>query len=122
MLKESSEMLTGNDRFEGFVIDIIDEISKLLGFNYIVQMVYDNNYGNLNQETGMWDGMIKELLDGVLFTSERMLLLINQPPFCMQKADLAIADLSISYEREQVVDFTMPFMNTGEFDETTWHC
>ena len=30
-----------------------------------------------------------------------------------QKTDLAIADLSISYEREQAVDFTLPFMNTG---------
>ncbi len=31
-----------------------------------------------------------------------------------QKADLAIADLTITYEREQAVDFTMPFMNLGE--------
>jgi glutamate receptor, ionotropic, invertebrate len=30
-----------------------------------------------------------------------------------QKTDLAIADLFISYEREQAVDFTLPFMNTG---------
>lgn len=32
----------------------------------------------------------------------------------LQKADLAIADLTINYEREQVVDFTMPFMNLGK--------
>ena len=31
----------------------------------------------------------------------------------MQKADLAVADLTITYEREQGVDFTMPFMNLG---------
>ena len=30
-----------------------------------------------------------------------------------QKADLAVADLTITYEREQGVDFTMPFMNLG---------
>lgn len=30
-----------------------------------------------------------------------------------QKADLAIADLTITYDREQAVDFTMPFMNLG---------
>ena len=30
-----------------------------------------------------------------------------------QKADLAIADLTITYEREQAVDFSMPFMNLG---------
>ena len=32
----------------------------------------------------------------------------------LQKADLAVADLTITYEREQGVDFTMPFMNLGE--------
>ena len=31
-----------------------------------------------------------------------------------QKADLAITDLSITYEREQVLDFTMPWMNLGK--------
>ena len=30
-----------------------------------------------------------------------------------QKADLAIGDMTITYEREQAVDFTMPFMNLG---------
>jgi ionotropic kainate glutamate receptor 2 len=30
-----------------------------------------------------------------------------------QKADLAVADLTITFDREQVVDFTMPFMNLG---------
>lgn len=28
--------------------------------------------------------------------------------------DLGIADLSITYEREQAVDFSLPFMNTGK--------
>lgn len=30
-----------------------------------------------------------------------------------QRADLAIADLTITFEREQAVDFTTPFMNLG---------
>ena len=30
-----------------------------------------------------------------------------------QKADLAVGDLTITYERESGVDFTMPFMNLG---------
>lgn len=113
MLKESSETLTGNDRFEGFVVDVIDEVSKLLGFNYILQIVSDNNYGSYNVETGEWNGIIRELLDGV------SLLFVTQPNRLMststllQKADLGIADLSITYEREQAVDFSLPFMNTG---------
>jgi len=30
-----------------------------------------------------------------------------------QQADLAITDLTINYDRESAVDFTMPFMNLG---------
>lgn len=38
-----------------------------------------------------WDGMVRELLE--------------------QRADVAIGDLTITYEREHVVDFTMPFVS-----------
>lgn len=31
-----------------------------------------------------------------------------------QKADLGICDLTITYDRERAVDFTMPFMNLGK--------
>ncbi len=31
----------------------------------------------------------------------------------MQKADLAVLDLSITKQRQAAVDFTMPFMSTG---------
>lgn len=54
----------------------------------------DGRYGGYNKQTKEWDGMIKELLD--------------------QKADLAIADLTITYDREQAVDFTTPFMPLGK--------
>ena len=33
--------------------------------------------------------------------------------FLAQKADIAVADLTITYEREAAVDFTMPFMSLG---------
>ncbi len=65
MLRESTELLQGNERFEGFVFDIIDEISKMLGFNYQFKLVDDSKYGALDKETGEWDGMIRELLEGV---------------------------------------------------------
>ncbi|EGK96607.1 AGAP000801-PB, partial [Anopheles gambiae str. PEST] len=93
MRKDSAEKLTGNSQFEGYAIDLIHEISKILGFNYTIRLAPDGRYGSHNKETGEWDGMIKELLE--------------------QRADLAIADLTITFDREQVVDFTMPFMNLG---------
>ncbi|CAH1126003.1 unnamed protein product [Ceutorhynchus assimilis] len=93
MRKEASEKLTGNAQFEGYAVDLIHEISRTLGFNYTIKLAPDGRYGSFNKETNEWDGMIRELLD--------------------QKADLAIADLTITYDREQAVDFTMPFMNLG---------
>ena len=30
-----------------------------------------------------------------------------------QKADLAVASMTINYDRESVIDFTKPFMNLG---------
>ncbi|PSN42074.1 hypothetical protein C0J52_16393 [Blattella germanica] len=93
MRRQSSEQLKGNDRFEGFGIELIHELSLILGFNYTFELQLDNAYGSLNKETGQWNGMIRQLLD--------------------YKADLAITDLTITSEREAAVDFTMPFMSLG---------
>jgi hypothetical protein len=34
--------------------------------------------------------------------------------FMLQRADLAICDLTITYDRRSAVDFTMPFMTLGK--------
>lgn len=84
--------LLGNEQFEGYCIDLIKEISNFLGFKYIIKVVPDAKHGSINA-MGEWNGMIRELVD--------------------KKADIALADLTITYERESAVDFTMPFMNLG---------
>ncbi|CAG9865359.1 unnamed protein product [Phyllotreta striolata] len=93
MLKETTEKLAGNERYEGFGIDVIDELSRLLGFNYTLIEQEDGSYGVMNKTTGKWDGMMGAIIDG--------------------KADLAITDLTITSERESAVDFSEPFMNLG---------
>lgn len=93
MLKQSSDTMTGNDRYEGFGIDIIQELSKMLGFNYTFEVQADSVYGSLSKKTGKWSGMLGKIISG--------------------EADLAITDLTITSERESAVDFTMPFMNLG---------
>ena len=92
MLKESSEELEGNDRYEGICIDLMEELSRALQFNYTIHLNEDNAPGAKN-ENGTWNGLIGDLIEG--------------------RADLAIADLTITFEREEVVDFTMQFMNLG---------
>ena len=93
MRVDDYETKTGNDIYEGFAIDLIKAISEILNFKYNIKMVEDGTYG-ARRENGEWGGMIRELMDG--------------------KADIAVADLTITYERESAVDFTMPFMNLGE--------
>lgn len=54
MRKESAVSLSGNDQFEGYGVDLIHEISKVLGFNYKIQLVPDGSYGSLNKQTGYY--------------------------------------------------------------------
>ncbi|KAL3254855.1 hypothetical protein MRX96_046726 [Rhipicephalus microplus] len=92
MEKGPLEKMVGNDRFEGFCVDLLREMSRLLGFHYQLRLVRDGAYGSRTSH-GHWNGMVRELLD--------------------MEADLAIGDLTITYAREAVIDFTMPFMTLG---------
>lgn len=65
---KEGETLEGNARFEGYSLDLIDAISKILGFKYRFEMVPDGKYGGYNKETKKWDGLIRQLL-GKLFNT-----------------------------------------------------
>lgn len=65
MLKDSSATLEGNDRYEGFGIELIQELAAMLGFNYTFVIQEDGAYGTKNKKTGEWNGMIRKLLDEV---------------------------------------------------------
>ncbi|XP_054637242.1 glutamate receptor ionotropic, kainate 3 [Dunckerocampus dactyliophorus] len=92
MLKKSDKALVGNDRFEGFCIDLLKELATILGFTYEIRLVPDGKYGS-QDDKGQWNGMIRELIE--------------------HRADLSVAPLTITYMREKVVDFTKPFMSMG---------
>ena len=62
--KDDASRHEGNARFEGFCIDLLDEISKRVGFKYQIYLVPDGKFGSKNQD-GSWNGMIKELMIGV---------------------------------------------------------
>ena len=88
------EKQTGNDRWEGYCVDLIKELALIQSFKYELRVIESDSpsHGSRN-EKGEWNGLIKELIDG--------------------RADISVADLTITYERESVVDFTMPFMSLG---------
>lgn len=68
MLKKSDKALVGNDRFEGFCIDLLKELANILGFTYEIRLVPDGKYGS-QDDKGQWNGMIRELIEHVSFTS-----------------------------------------------------
>ncbi|CAB3254202.1 unnamed protein product [Arctia plantaginis] len=93
MAQESTERLTGNGRYEGFCIELIQKLADILEFNYTFVVQENGVYGSYNSTTGKATGMLGKLME--------------------DKADFAITDLTITAERERAVDFTTPFMNLG---------
>ncbi|CAM4762379.1 unnamed protein product [Rotaria magnacalcarata] len=82
----------GRVYFEGYCIDMLDEIAQRLHFNYSIRIAKDAAYGK-EDDNGQWSGIIGELT--------------------RRTADLGIGALTITYPREQVIDFTKPFMTFG---------
>jgi hypothetical protein len=41
MLSRDYENKKGNDRFEGYSVDLIDEVAKMLDFKYEIYLVHD---------------------------------------------------------------------------------
>lgn len=64
MFRKSDRTLFGNDRFEGYCIDLLKELAHILGFSYEIRLVEDGKYG-AQDDKGQWNGMIKELIDHV---------------------------------------------------------
>lgn len=64
-MKESSDQLEGNDRYEGFTIDLIEKLSEILGFSYEFEVELE--YGTKDPQTQKWNGMIYQLMEDVRY-------------------------------------------------------
>ncbi|XP_048417579.1 probable glutamate receptor isoform X1 [Stegostoma tigrinum] len=78
--------------FEGFCIDLLQIFAERLKLRYEIKLVKDGFYGR-RLENGKWTGMLGELM--------------------AEEADVAIAPLTITMERERAFSFTRPFMSVG---------
>ena len=67
LIKKSSDgkPLEGNDGYEGYCADLAKKIAEFVGFQYTIQPVQDGKYGTKDQATGMWNGMVGELVSHV---------------------------------------------------------
>lgn len=65
MHKKNHEQLVGNDKYEGYIVELAAEIAKHVGYQYKLKIVSDGKYGARDPETKMWNGMVGELVYGV---------------------------------------------------------
>ena len=69
---------TGNDKYEGFAVDLVQEISNIVGFNF--SLTPSSGYGS-RREDGSWTGMIGEITEGradmAIGDMRDMVLMIN---------------------------------------------
>lgn len=56
---------TGNARFFGFCVDLLEMIAKQVGFDYILDLVPDNKYGAQDPVTLEWNGIVEQLIKHV---------------------------------------------------------
>lgn len=89
MKKENSTDKNSDLDYEGFCIDLLNELKKKLQFEYDLEL--RNNLGE--HRHGTWTGIIGELT--------------------RKKANLAVSTITISPEREKAVDFTQPYYSLG---------
>ncbi|XP_069016299.1 glutamate receptor ionotropic, NMDA 2C-like [Embiotoca jacksoni] len=76
---------------KGFCIDILKKLSKTIKFSYDLYLVTNGKHGKLVR--GTWNGMIGEVV--------------------YRRADMAIGSLTINEERSEIIDFSVPFVETG---------
>nr|XP_053630446.1 glutamate receptor ionotropic, NMDA 2A-like [Cherax quadricarinatus] len=75
----------------GFCIDMLQKFSDELGFSYDLFRVEDGKWGTL--EGHKWNGLVAALMN--------------------HRADMALSSFKINSERESVVDFTVPYLESG---------
>ncbi|XP_059474662.1 ionotropic receptor 25a [Neocloeon triangulifer] len=85
---EEEQAAQGGRKFRGYCIDLLEEIRRIMGFEYEIYEAPDHKFGSMDEQ-GNWDGMIKELKE--------------------KRADIALSSLPVNSERETVIDFTVPY-------------
>lgn len=73
--------------YRGYSINLLNELAKRLHFDYDIVSQYDH-FGHM-APNGSWDKVMKDLID--------------------REVDIGLGSMSVTAEREAVIDFTVPF-------------
>ncbi|KAG8222734.1 Ionotropic receptor 25a [Ladona fulva] len=85
---KDEQMTPGQSKYKGYCIDLIEEIRAIVGFEYEIYEAPDKKFGFMDEQ-GQWNGMVKELVE--------------------KRADIALSSMAVMAERENVIDFTVPY-------------
>ena len=82
----------GRPKLQGYCIEMIEEMANRMKFDYEIILPTDNSedYGG-KQADGSWSGVIGDLVKGEI--------------------DIAVAGMTMTSEREEVVDFVAPYFD-----------
>ena len=85
----------GNPVYEGYCMELLSRIAEKLNFAFEVVVAPRGMYGKKEESSGRWDGLIGDLARG--------------------DTDLVVADLTMTSEREEVIDFVSPYFDQDRF-------
>ena len=95
---DDSLFLAGNDRFEGYLADLLFRLSLAIGFDYEIRLSVDSSYGSPGRN-GSWTGMVGEVQrsvggDGHYFISK--VLVANDERSLGGNVEIAMSSLPLS--------------------------
>ncbi|XP_023248362.1 uncharacterized protein LOC106639596 [Copidosoma floridanum] len=77
----------GSYQLDGYCIDLIDKLASMMDFDYDIVVPEDGDFGQ--KIDGVWTGLVGDLAKG--------------------QTDIAVAALTMTSEREEVIDFVAPY-------------
>lgn len=79
--------------YEGFVVDFSNALTEKMGTKYKIRLASDDAYGHYDEEEKKWTGLIGDVVE--------------------DRVEMAIADITVTDERKEHVEFSKPFLHTG---------
>ena len=67
-LMRSGEDYQTNTKYEGFLVDMLDQLADVVGFQYEINMATDGIYGRYDNATQSWTGLVGKVIAGVIIS------------------------------------------------------